>query len=1221
MTRLHIRQDAPQGGNYPIRLTLERVGAPEMEAEAIIQFALFEQEQEELRWYLEDYLQHADVVEAVTVQQVEALMVARGEELYTKVLAANQRTQALWFSIRNDLADLRVEITTGVAEAASIPWELMRDPEMDSPISLRVKSFVRVQSNPNISFVAVPPAQDGRIRLLYIACRPSGAEDVELRAVANRLLQDLGQDRTRFEIKALRPPTFERLQKELADAKQAGRPYHIVHFDGHGVYADLSKSKLADWAAALSSVALGGGESGTHGYLLFEHPSEDKMRPVDGQTLGQLLHDNGVPVLVLNACQSAMHEAAVTPKIAPSVHDEVRAIGSLAQAVTDQGIPAVLGMRYSVYVVTAAQYIGQLYAALAKGRGFGQAATDGRKHLRLNPDRWVGLQPRPLQDWFVPVAYEAAPIEFLTAAPTAALRGQPELDPIQSNQALLRYVPEEGFVGRDETILTLDRAFDSHRVVLLHAYAGQGKSSTAVEFARWYAVTGGLGEQPRVLLASFESHTDLSDLLNQIGQPFSEMLAAKNIHWSAINDPGERRQLVLQLLRLVPILWIWDNIESVAGFPEGTESQWADAEQNDLRDFLMQIKLDNVSHVKILLTSRRDEHSWLGGIPHRIAMPRMRNSDAAKLALKLGEDKNLQRSEIADWQPLLDYCAGNPLTLRVLVGQAVKASLRGKQRIAAFVDAIRSGEQRIEDADEKHGRDKSLGASLDYGFRHAFKDDELPVIALLHLFQGTVDVDALHFMGEVGERALAELKGLSKEYLAGLLERAKDTGLLTHLDATWFTIHPALPWFLRQLFARHYDGQAGRSTAQDALNAWVVAVGALGNYYHRQFYGGNRGVIAFLELEEPNLLHARRLARRNEWWLPIVSCMQGLNSLYDYQGRMSEWARLVEEIRFDFCTADNEPIPGREDQYSVVMEYRVALAKDHEFDLARAAALQEKCVRFDRHQAAAALALPVDAPLDGDQNNWLQTLAKSLGTLGQIRREAGEADCVEHFQEAARIFRRVGNRAFEAITEFDLGHSFKDIPAIRNLDAAEAAYRRSLDLFPPNDALSHAKSISQIGVVHHERLTEARQRDEPVDILLRHAQAAETHYLQGLRLCPKNALTSLAPKHGQLGNLYQEFGELDNARKHYEQAALYFEEADNHFKAGQTRFNMALMYVQAAENEDEPTRQRASLLRARAYAEAALRDSKHYQGRAAKDEANAQGLLDHIIQVFAKLPQ
>lgn len=762
MTTLHIRQDAPKEGRYPIRLTLKKDSKPDLEAQATIDFALTEQEQEDIRWYLEDYLQRADVVEAVTVAQIEERMKTRGEELYKQVLAANYDTQALWFSIRNDLAVLRVEITTGVAEAASIPWELMRDPQLDSPISVRVKAFVRIQSQPSISFVPIPPAEDGRIRLLYIACWPGGLRDVPLRAVANRLLQDLGADRARFDITALRPPTFERLQQELADANAAGRPYHIVHFDGHGIYADLSQSTLADWIGGFSSHTLGAGKPGKHGYLLFEHSGEDKMRPVDGQTLGQLLHDHGAPVLVLNACQSAMHEASTAPETADNVHDEVRAIGSLAQAVVDQGIPAVLGMRYSVYVVTAAQYIGQLYAALAKGRSFGQAATEGRRHLHLNPDRWIGLKARPLQDWFVPILYEASPISLCSAA--TALDGTPERDPVLRDTSLLRYVPEEGFIGRDETLLALDRAFDGHHVVLLHAYAGQGKSSTAVEFARWYSITGGLGAHPRVLLTSFENHTDLADLLNQIGQPFAPWLASQGIDWSALNNQNARRQLVLQILRQIPVLWIWDNVEPVAGFPEGTESHWTAAEQSELHDFLLQIKLDTASKVKILLTSRRDETKWLGGIPYRIAMPRMRNSDSARLAITLGKEKGLTQSEIADWQPLLDYCAGNPLTQRVLVGQAIRAGIRGKKRIAEFVEAIRSGEKQIEDTDAAQGRDRSLDASLDYGFRHAFAAEELPIIALLHLFQGTVDVDALRAMGNIGEHALPELQGRSREH-------------------------------------------------------------------------------------------------------------------------------------------------------------------------------------------------------------------------------------------------------------------------------------------------------------------------------------------------------------------------------------------------------------------------------------------------------------------------
>ena len=47
------------------------------------------------------------------------------------------------------------------------------------------------------------------------------------------------------------------------------------------------------------------------------------------------------------------------------------------------------------------------------------------------------------------------------------------------------------------------------------------------------------------------------------------------------------------------------------------------AEQAGLAGFLKQIKLDGATRAKILLTSRRDEQAWLGGIPQRVKMPRM----------------------------------------------------------------------------------------------------------------------------------------------------------------------------------------------------------------------------------------------------------------------------------------------------------------------------------------------------------------------------------------------------------------------------------------------------------------------------------------------------------------------------------------------------------------------------------------------------------------------
>ncbi len=528
-----------------------------------------------------------------------------------------------------------------------------------------------------------------------------GTGDVALRAIANRLLQDLGNDLARFEITALRPPTFEQFQRTLTDAKAAGRPYHIVHFDGHGVYEDLSNTVLADWLKTINVLTLGGQRTGKHGYLLFEHPSSDaNMRPVSGDELGKLLHDTGVPVLVLNACQSAMHEAAKKPVATANVHDEVRAIGSLAQAVIDQGIPAVLGMRYSVFVVTAAQYIGQLYANLAKGRPFGEAASEGRKHLATNPDRWVGLEPRPLQDWFVPVVYEAMPIGLLPAADAGASRSTAPSSTLSrpTRRCCVSYpTPASSVATRRCCCSTAPST--ATRSCCCTPTPGRARPPRRSSFRAGTPEPAASARSPSCCSPRFETQTDLTDALNQIGQLFAPLLQANGIEWYALNDAAKRRSLVVQLLQQIPVLWIWDNVEPVAGFPAGTESQWTTAEQAELAAFLKQIKLDRATKAKILLTSRRDEDAWLGGIPYRVKMPRMSAADAAGLALEIGRERGLDRSQIAHWGLLLDYCAGNPLTLRIIAGQAVRMGLQTEQQIAAFIQAVRDGEQPIQDVD------------------------------------------------------------------------------------------------------------------------------------------------------------------------------------------------------------------------------------------------------------------------------------------------------------------------------------------------------------------------------------------------------------------------------------------------------------------------------------------------------------------------------------------
>ena len=132
-------------------------------------------------------------------------------------------------------------------------------------------------------------------------------------------------------------------------------------------------------------------------------------------------------------------------------------------------------------------------------------------------------------------------------------------------------------------------------------------------------------------------------------------------------------------------------------------------------------------------------------------------------------------------------------------------------------------------------------------------------------------------------------------------------------------------------------------------------------------------MIAPLRREEPNLLHARSLARQHGWWDRVISAMQGLRQLYDHTGRRAEWKRLVEEIVPDFVGADDLPLSGREEQWGLVTEYRMLLAREAR-NLAEAEQLQHVRVEWHRRQCCYPY-LPAHRIVECGEKNILRTLA------------------------------------------------------------------------------------------------------------------------------------------------------------------------------------------------------------------------------------------------------
>jgi hypothetical protein len=160
---------------------------------------------------------------------------------------------------------------------------------------------------------------------------------------------------------------------------------------------------------------------------------------------------------------------------------------------------------------------------------------------------------------------------------------------------------------------------------------------------------------------------------------------------------------------------------------------------------------------------------------------------------------------------------------------------------------------------------------------------------------------------------------------------------------------------------------------------------------------------------------------------------------------------------------DDGPRPGRDDQWGLVTDYRVRLAREDR-DWAEAERLQRRRVDWDRERAAPLLERPVEG-LDGEVRHRLRTLAVSLSGLAGIQREQERPS---HFQQAIRLYEAAGNLYAAAQTRANV--------AVALLQANRHA-----------DALDYARAALQ----GFQRYGEQAQRDiDKVQALIRDIEAA-----------------------------------------------------------------------------------------------------------------------------------
>jgi tetratricopeptide (TPR) repeat protein len=277
----------------------------------------------------------------------------------------------------------------------------------------------------------------------------------------------------------------------------------------------------------------------------------------------------------------------------------------------------------------------------------------------------------------------------------------------------------------------------------------------------------------------------------------------------------------------------------------------------------------------------------------------------------------------------------------------------------------------------------------------------------------------------------------------------------------------------------------------------------------------------------------------------------------------------------------------------------VRLARE-ERNWAEAERLQQVGAEWGRQRAAPLLARARES-LDGNERNTVRSLAVGLHELGEIRRELGREACVASYEEGMELAESIGERAVTAACAFNLGHAYKDLSALRDLDQAVYWYRRSLELTDERDRLGRGRCLAQLGLVAKERFKDARARKAGADELLRHLNEAAGFYHQQLELTPPDAVHELAVAHNALGAIYGDAGDLDRALPHYRDSIRYEEAQGNLYGASQTRFNVAVDLAGAGRLQD-----------ALAYAEAALRGFESYGESAAEMIQRTRGLIEWI---------
>lgn len=1097
-------------------------------------------EKDDLRWYLESYYIWPVGVFQDRADGIAKKLPAWGKALFQAALGDEEAREAFYAWQYAEGADRRFSVQVdsdlpkGTSDAAqatareaatdllSLPWELLHD---DRTWLFQGKHAVRVRRRlPNRQAQPARPTALP-IRILLVTARPEKDAKgnpigyFDHRISARPLVDAVESLGALARLTVLQPPTYGALEKAL-QAGDEGQPFDVVHFDGHGVYD--------------RHLGLGG--------LCFEDPAdEDKWETrrldfVDAERLAGLVRDHRVPLVFLEACQTAVAEVDPT--------------ASVAAKLLDEGVTSVVAMSHSVLVETARRFVAAFYAELAGGARVGRAMLAGQQALFADARRGkvLGAGELRLRDWFVPVLYqEEQDPRLLTRIPPQEIR-QLEAEKRRLSLGALPDPPDHCFQGRSRELLTLERLLHREPWAVVRGTGGQGKTTLATELARWLTRTARFA---RAAFVSLEHHCHAQAVLDTLGQ----QLLPEGATYSVAQFPSldEALKPVERALREQPTILVLDNCESI--LPERGDPV-DPTDPSDLSDSaaaeifaLCRRLLAADSRTRLVFTTREPLPAPFDARGRERELGALVPDDAVKLVGEVMKQNG--------WTPPNDDAGATPEEITALV-EAVHCHARGLVLLAPEVARggvkAATGDLRklMADLERKHpgDRENSLYASVELSLRRLSAESREPVKALA----------VCH--GGVHLGVLAMLTGLEPDAARRLAIELIGVGLGEDMGAGHLRLDPGLPPYLL--------GELPEDEAEALRSRWAEAMGGLTEYLYQQRFKDTRLAAQLTLLELPNLLEM--LTWSLDRWAAerVVELAGQVETLVAHLGRPQALARAT-RVREQAAQALGEWSHSRYLAETAAIDRLTECG-----DLPAAHAATQELLA--KGLAAGEAAYP-EAAYD---------LAMMHFRLGRVLKEGGTAEAaLAPLAEAQSRFQALadaGTKDAERMAGVAITETGDCLRALGRLDAAADAYEKAIELDQKADRLrdvavgkfqlgtvrllqKHFSEALEIYVASREAFERLGEPQQVAGVWHQIGQAyqdagqyelAEQAYRQSLGISVReNNLGEQASTLGELGNLYNAMGRLEEAVTFYRQAAEAYVRLQDLAHEGVVRNNLA----------------------------------------------------------------